>query len=55
MKIKEHRRHAPNVAFTRGATESHGGHLPYTTDVIEAEAFANRAGGDIRYSWRSRG
>ena len=36
--------YAPNVAVLPwGATESHGGHLPYAADVIEAEAFASRA------------
>lgn len=36
--------YVPNVAVLPwGATESHGGHLPYAADVIEAEAFAGRA------------
>ncbi|MFW5688898.1 MAG: creatininase family protein [Spirochaetota bacterium] len=34
----------PDVAVLPwGATEAHGAHLPYATDVIEAEAFAARA------------
>jgi len=34
----------PNVAVLPwGATEAHGGHLPYATDVLQAEAFAASA------------
>ena len=36
----------PNVAVLPwGATEAHGGHLPYATDVLQAEAFASSAAG----------
>lgn len=38
------RDYRPNVAVVPwGATEAHGGHLPYAADVIEAEEFASRA------------
>ncbi len=38
------REYAPNVAVLPwGATEAHGSHLPYTTDNVQAEAFAARA------------
>lgn len=43
------RAYAPNVAILPwGATESHNYHLPYATDVIQAEAFAERAAGIAR-------
>lgn len=38
------RAYGPNVAVLPwGATEAHGAHLPYTTDNLQAEAFAARA------------
>ena len=42
--LKQLRDHAPRVAVLPwGATEAHGYHLPYGTDVIEATAFAHQA------------
>ena len=42
--LKQLRDDPPNVAVLPwGATEAHGFHLPYGTDVIEATAFAHQA------------
>lgn len=42
--LKQLREDPPNVAVLPwGATEAHGYHLPYGTDVIEATAFAHQA------------